>query len=110
MEIDERILNAVEHTEILRLPKQSLSTFGTTNIYYYLLTEPAYAELENKVTETVIREGRVIAERPWVVTPFYLTRLDGFGADARKYFEMLLNTHGPDAPGNIMHTRTNRKR
>jgi len=99
MEIDERILDAVEHTEILRPPKQSLSTFGTTNIYYYLLTEPAYAELENNVTETVIREGRVIAERPRVVTPFYLTRLDGFGADARKYFEMLLNTHGPDAPG-----------
>jgi len=99
MEIDERILDAVKQTEIIRPPKQSLSTFGTTNIYYYLLTEPAYSELENKVTETVIREGRVIAERPRVVTPFYLMRLEGFGADARKYFEMLLNTHGPDAPG-----------
>lgn len=99
MEIDERILDAVKQTEILRLPKQTLSTFGTTNIYYYLLTEPSYAEIENQVTETVIREGRVIAQKPRVITPYYLTRLEGFGSDARKYFELLLNTHGPDAPG-----------
>lgn len=106
MEIDERILDAVKHTEILRPPKQSLSTFGTTNIYYYLVTEPAYAEFENKVTETVIREGRVIAERPRVVTPYYLTRLDGFSLDARHYFELLLQTHGPNAPG-IFYTYRN---
>ncbi len=31
---DERIREAVERTEILRAPKQSLATFGTTNIYY----------------------------------------------------------------------------
>lgn len=99
MEIDERILDAVQQTQILRPPKQALSTFGTTNIYYYLLTEPSYAEIENQVTETVIREGRVIAEKPRVVTPYYLMRLEGFGADARRYFEMLLNTHGPNAPG-----------
>jgi len=99
MEIDERILAAVEATRIIRPPKQHLSTFGVTNIYYYLITEPAYSEYTGAVNETVIREGRVIAERPRVVTPFYLMRLDGFGTDARKYFEMLLNTHGPDAPG-----------
>jgi len=29
---DEKIREAVERTEILRAPKQSLSTFGTTNI------------------------------------------------------------------------------
>ena len=99
MEIDERILDAVKQTEILRPPKQNLSTFGTTNIYYYLVTEPAYADLENNNTETVVREGRVVAEKPRVVTPFYLMRLEGFGADAHKYFELLLNTYGPDAPG-----------
>ena len=69
MEIDERILDAVQQTEILRPPKQSLSTFGTTNIYYYLLTEPSYSEIENAATETVIQGRRVIAERPRVVTP-----------------------------------------
>jgi len=99
MEIDERILAAVRETEVIRHPRQTLSTFGSTNIYYYILTEPAYFEFDNNVTETVIREGRVIAERPRVVTPYYLMRLEGFGSDARRYFEMLLETHGPDAPG-----------
>ena len=42
---DERIKYVVEHTEVIRPPKQSLATFGTTNIGYYLLTVPAYAEL-----------------------------------------------------------------
>ncbi len=56
---DEKIRDAVKHTEILRLPKQSLATFGTTNIYYYLVTEPAYSELVKDVIETVVREGRL---------------------------------------------------
>ncbi|MBA7713549.1 hypothetical protein ES703_122552 [subsurface metagenome] len=96
---DERIREAVRHTEILRAPKQSLSTFGTTNIYYYLVTEPAYSELVKNITETVIREGRVIAEKPRIVTPYYLSRLEGFSLEARRYFEALIRTHGPDAPG-----------
>jgi len=58
---DEKMREAVEHTEILRAPKQSLTTFGATNIYYYLVTEPAYAELVPNTRETVVREGRVIA-------------------------------------------------
>ena len=100
MDIDEeRIKYAVQHTEILRAPKQSLSTFGTTNIYYYLVTEPAYSELVKNVTETVIREGRVIAEKPRIVTPYYLSRLEGFSSEARRYFEALTKTHGSDAPG-----------
>jgi hypothetical protein len=96
---DERIRLAVEHTEVLRLPKRSLSTFGTTNIYYYLVTEPAYSELAGDVSETVVREGRVIAERPKIVTPYYLSRLEGFGTDARKYFETLIKKHGRNIPG-----------
>jgi len=96
---DQRIRHAVQHTEILRLPKQSLSTFGTTNIYYYLVTEPAYAELVKDVTETVVREGRVIAERPKIITPYYLSQLEGFGSEAKRYFDTLIKTHGPNVPG-----------
>jgi len=96
---DERIRDAVKHTEILRLPRQTISTFGMTNIYYYLLTEPAYSELVKDVTETVIREGRVIAERPMVVTPYYLSQLEGFSPEARKYFDMLIKIQGANAPG-----------
>jgi len=96
---DERIREAVRHTEILRAPKQSLATFGLTNISYYLVTEPVYSELVKKVTETVVREGRVIAERPRIVTPYYLSRLEGFSAEARRYFEELIKAHGTSAPG-----------
>jgi len=96
---DEKIRHAVEHTEILRLPKQSLSTFGTTNIYYYLVTQPAYSELIKTVTETVVREGRVIAERPRIVTPYYLSQLEGFSPDAKKYFDLLIKKQGPNTPG-----------
>ena len=96
---DEKIRHTVQHTEILRLPKQSLATFGTTNIYYYLVTEPAYSELVENVDETVVREGRVIAERPRIVTPYYLSQLEGFSPDAKRYFETLLRAHGPNLAG-----------
>jgi hypothetical protein len=96
---DERIRKAVEHTEILRPPRQNLYTFGTTNIYYYLVTEPAYTELVDTENETVVREGRVLAERPKIVTPYYLAGLEGFSADARRYFESLMQEHGPNVPG-----------
>ena len=96
---DERIRDAVKHTEILRAPKQSLYTFGTTNIYYYLVTEPAYSELIKNITETVVREGRVIAERPRIVTPYYLSRLEGFSSEARRYFEALTKEHGSNIRG-----------
>ncbi len=96
---DERIKYAVSHTEILRPPRQHLSTFGTTNIRYYLLTEPVYSDLVKGVPETVIREGKVVSERPRIVTPYYLSRLEGFSPDARRYYESLVNRYGTSAPG-----------
>jgi hypothetical protein len=95
----ERIENAARHTEVLRHPRQHLATFGITNIHYYLVTEPVYADITRDTSETVVREGRVIAERPKIVTPYYLTHIEGFSYDARRYFETLLRMHGPDTPG-----------
>lgn len=96
---DDRIEYAVRNTEILRTPKRSLATFGTTNVYYYLVTEPAYSEITKHGDETVVREGRVIAERPRIVTPYYLSRLEGFSLEARRYLGALVKTFGSDAPG-----------
>jgi hypothetical protein len=98
MESDERIKEAVLNTRVVRAPKQSLATFGTTNIYYYLVAEAAFNDVM-KTSETVIREGRVIAERPRIVTPSYLSRVQGFSAEARKYFDFILNAFPPDSPG-----------
>jgi hypothetical protein len=100
----ERMEFAARHTEIVRHPRQHLATFGITNIYYYILSEPSYAEIsgdssKSPETETVIREGRVIAERPKIVTPYYLTHLEGFSVDAKRYFEKMMMMHGPGAPG-----------
>lgn len=106
---DEKIEYAVSRTEILRPPKQSLSTFGTTSIYYYLLTEPSYAEFSRDKDETVIREGRVIAQKPRIVTPYYLSRLEGFSNEAREYFNSLIADYGPDAPG-LFYTYRNEPR
>jgi hypothetical protein len=96
---DEKMQQAVEQTEILRVPKRSLTTFGTTNIYYYLVTEPVYAELIPNTRETVVREGRVIAEKPRIVTPYYLSSLEGFSDNARRYFDALIQTYGHSAEG-----------
>ncbi|HEX7365192.1 MAG TPA: hypothetical protein VF366_08515 [Dehalococcoidia bacterium] len=91
MEADDKIQYAVEHTQVLRAPAQSLATFGTTNIYYYLVTE--LAEWIN-----VVREGRVIAARPKIVTPSYLINLEGFSSQARKFIEIMAERH-PYEPG-----------
>ncbi|HSW56879.1 MAG TPA: hypothetical protein VLH15_00590 [Dehalococcoidales bacterium] len=98
MESEERIREAVIKTQVLRPPKQSLSTFGSTNVYYYLVAEATYNELISG-HETVIREGRVVAERPKIVTPYYLSRVQGFSPEATKYFKMLMDNINPNSPG-----------
>ncbi len=82
MEMDEKIQYAIEHTEVVRAPRQSLATFGSTNVYYYLICELVD-------TVNVIREGRVIASRPRIVTPSYLINLEGFSGQAKRFFELL---------------------
>jgi hypothetical protein len=106
---DERIRYAVLNTEILRPPKQSLHTFGTTNVTYYLVTRPAYYDPGDAVAETVVREGRVLAEKPRIVTPMYLSHLEGFGAEARRYFESLAREYGSHTAG-VFYTYKNEPR
>lgn len=96
MDDDERLSLALMRTSVLRAPRQTLATFGVTNINYYLLSRPCYAE--GDASETVVRMGRVIANRPRIVTPYYLSRLDGFSAEAKRYLDKLLEIQGPDSP------------
>lgn len=98
MDIEEKIKYVIEHTEVIRPPKQRLATFGTSVIHYYLLTEPVYAEL-TKVEETVVREGKVTAERPRIVTPSYLLNLfEGF-EHGKEFARYILKKYGPNEPG-----------
>ena len=90
---------AAEQSWIVRFPKQRLHTFGSTNIAYYVVTEPIYQELQESKQEGVVRTGRVIAERPAIVTPTYAMSLDGFSSEAYEYFSHVARDAGPNSPG-----------
>ena len=98
-------------TEVLRAPRQTVATFGTTTVEYYMLTEPVYGELvpgqsesrsesaQHGQQETVVRTGVVTSERPQIVTPYYLLNLFRGFAHAEDFAQYLHGTHGPNAPG-----------
>ena len=91
---------AVDQSWIVRFPKQRLHTFGSTNIAYYVVTEPIYQGFqESEREEGVVRTGRVIAERPAIVTPTYAMSLDGFSSEAYEYFSHVAQDAGPNSPG-----------
>jgi hypothetical protein len=77
---------AVNNTEIVHLPEGNLETFGTTIINYHLVTE-----LMDSVNQIRIREGRLEAGQPQIITPdaYLQTMLDGFGDEAQKYIDWL---------------------
>jgi len=91
MDTDPRIKYAIERTKVIRFPRQNLATFGNTIVSYYVVTG---------LTENVnvVREGNVIAERPRIVTPSYLTSLEGFSEQADKYLQTMAAKF-PDEPG-----------
>jgi len=96
---EEWIKQVIEQTYIVRMPKAKLATFGVTNLRYYLVTKPSYQDLIKSEPEGIIRDGRVIAQKPQIVTPAYMLNLDGFGSNARKYMEHLALLYGAQMPG-----------
>jgi hypothetical protein len=107
-ERDARIEDAVRNTHVVRPPQQALATFGQTIIKYHLISRPVYADLDigGPKDETVVRDGVVRAERPQVVTPYYLSRLEGFSENASRYLQYLMREYGPSAPG-LLYTYRN---
>ncbi|MFO8102189.1 MAG: hypothetical protein R6U37_08520 [Dehalococcoidia bacterium] len=86
-EYEANIEYALSHTELVRPPTQRLNTFGNTNVHYYILTEPM-----DSVNETRVREGKVTAERPKIVTSDYLLNaFEGFGEDAAAQARTMLS-------------------
>jgi hypothetical protein len=82
MEADDKIKHALERTELVKAPQRELDTFGSSVIDYYVVTE-----LVGNVS--VVRDGKVIAERPKIVTPAYLVNVEGFSEQAKKYISMM---------------------
>ena len=82
MEADEKIKHALQHTELIKAPRRELDTFGSSVIDYYVVTE-----LVGNLS--VVRDGKVFAERPKIVTPAYLVNVEGFSEQAKKYISMM---------------------
>ena len=77
---------AVNNTEIIVPPKRHIETFGNTIINYHLV-----CGLMDDVGKVRVREGRMQALRPQIITPstYANTMLEGFGEEAGKYLEWL---------------------
>lgn len=106
---DEKIEYAIAHTEVIRPPTQRMATFGETQVYYYLVAEPVYVELTGGTGETVVREGKVMAERPKIVTPNYLVNLFQGFEHGREYAEYIRHRYGNYEPGLLYRYRNEPK-
>jgi hypothetical protein len=77
---------AMNNTEVVLPPSGRLETFGNTVVNYHLLCEDM-----DDINQVNIREGRVEAFRPQILTPQNMEQsaLDGFGDEAERYMAWL---------------------
>ena len=77
---------AAENTKIISMPSRRLETFGATILTYHMISE-----FMDSVGKVRVREGRIHAGRPEIVTPYALSEkmLEGFGEEAQRYAEFL---------------------
>jgi hypothetical protein len=73
---------AMENTRVVVQPQRLIETFGSTSFRFLLVSE-----LMDEVNAVRIREGRIEAERPRIMSPLHFSKLllDGFGDSAREY-------------------------
>ena len=77
---------AIENTHVIVAPERQIATFGNTSFDFYLISE-----LMDRVDQVRIRNGKIHAERPQILTPEHYCRLllEGFGEKAERYVERL---------------------
>jgi hypothetical protein len=77
---------AIENTRVILAPEHQIATFGSTSFHFYLISE-----LMDRVDQVRIRNGKIHAERPQILTPEHYCRLllDGFGEKAQRYIDQL---------------------
>lgn len=75
----------LKQTEVLRAPKNSLSTFGATRLSYHLVSP-----VEDLQSKTRLREGKVLSRKPMIITPeAFAERFEGFGDEAHEFARWL---------------------
>src|SRR5437867_8229175 len=77
---------AIENTHVIVAPERQIATFGSTSFNFYLISE-----LMDRVDQVRIRNGKIHAERPQILTPEHYCRLllEGFGEKAERYIDRL---------------------
>jgi len=67
---------AIENTHVIVAPERQIATFGSTSFDFYLISE-----LMDRVDQVRVRNGKIHAERPQILTPEHYCRLllEGFG-------------------------------
>ena len=77
---------AIENTQVILAPEQRIATFGNTSFNFYLISE-----LMDRVDQVRVRNGKIHAERPQILTSEHFTRLmlEGFGEKAWWLIQML---------------------
>jgi hypothetical protein len=83
---DDDFQYAIENTQVILAPEQKIATFGTTSFRFYLISE-----LMDRVNEVRVRDGKIHADRPQILTPEHFSRLllEGFGDKAQRYIDQL---------------------
>ena len=77
---------AIENTQVILAPEGRIATFGSTSFQFYLISE-----LMDRVDQVRVRNGKIHAERPQILTPEHFRNLllEGFGEKAQRYVEQL---------------------
>src|SRR5436189_5715289 len=77
---------AIENTQVILAPERQIATFGSTSFHFYLISE-----LMDRVNEVRVRDGKIHADRPQILTPEHFSRLllEGFGEKAERYVDQL---------------------
>ena len=79
---------AAKSARFLLEPSHRLETFGATLVNYHLISE-----LDDHPGKIRVREGRLEAHQPLVITPdFAQIEAEGFGDEAKAYLEFLRET------------------
>lgn len=84
---------AVNNTEIVLRPQRQLETFGATVVDYHLISQ-----LMDSATQVRVREGRLQAYRPEIITPgsFMENALEGFAETQASDYLGWLREHEGD--------------
>ena len=80
---------ALENTQVILAPQRRIETFGSTSFHFYLVTE-----LMDSVNQVRVRDGKIHAERPQIMTPDHYSTmlLEGFGEKAQAFADWI-RTH-----------------